>query len=65
MKVIYDRDTDSLTVIFAETPVVESDETNLALFWITMPMGISFRLKSWMHRGGSTYQVKSSTRSLL
>jgi uncharacterized protein YuzE len=26
MKVIYDRDTDSLTVIFAETPVVESDE---------------------------------------
>jgi len=26
MKVIYDRDTDSLTVIFAESPVVESDE---------------------------------------
>lgn len=26
MKVIYDRDTDSLTVIFAETPVFESDE---------------------------------------
>lgn len=26
MKVIYDRDTDSLTVIFAETPIVESDE---------------------------------------
>jgi uncharacterized protein YuzE len=26
MKVIYDCDTDSLTVIFAETPVFESDE---------------------------------------
>ena len=26
MKVIYDRDTDSLTVIFAESPVFESDE---------------------------------------
>jgi uncharacterized protein YuzE len=26
MKVIYDRDTDSLTVIFAETPIAESDE---------------------------------------
>ena len=26
MKVIYDRDTDILTVIFAETPVTESDE---------------------------------------
>ena len=26
MKVIYDRETDALTVIFAETPVVESDE---------------------------------------
>jgi len=26
MKVIYDRDTDSLTVIFTETPVAESDE---------------------------------------
>lgn len=26
MKVIYDRETDTLTVIFADTPVVESDE---------------------------------------
>ena len=26
MKVIYDRETDSLTVIFTETPVAESDE---------------------------------------
>ena len=26
MKVIYDRDTDTLTVIFNETPVAESDE---------------------------------------
>jgi len=26
MKVIYDRDADTLTVIFAETPIVESDE---------------------------------------
>ena len=26
MKVIYDRDTDALTVIFTETPVAESDE---------------------------------------
>ena len=26
MKVIYDRETDTLTVIFAETPVAESDE---------------------------------------
>lgn len=26
MKVIYDRETDTLTVIFAEGPVVESDE---------------------------------------
>jgi uncharacterized protein YuzE len=26
MKAIYDRDTNSLTVIFAETPVAESDE---------------------------------------
>jgi len=26
MKVIYDRDTDTLTVIFAESPVAESDE---------------------------------------
>jgi len=26
MKVIYDRDTDALTVIFAETPIAESDE---------------------------------------
>jgi uncharacterized protein YuzE len=26
MKVIYDRETDTLTVIFAESPVVESDE---------------------------------------
>jgi len=26
MKVIYDRETDTLTVIFTETPVVESDE---------------------------------------
>ena len=26
MKVIYDRDTDTLTVIFAETSVAESDE---------------------------------------
>lgn len=26
MKIIYDRETDTLTVIFAETPVVESDE---------------------------------------
>ena len=26
MKIIYDRETDTLTVIFTETPVVESDE---------------------------------------
>jgi uncharacterized protein YuzE len=26
MKVIYDRETDTLTVIFAQTPVAESDE---------------------------------------
>ncbi len=26
MKVIYDRDTDLLTVIFSEIPIVESDE---------------------------------------
>ncbi len=26
MKVIYDRDTDTLTVIFSDTPVTESDE---------------------------------------
>jgi uncharacterized protein YuzE len=26
MKVIYDRETDTLTVIFSETPVAESDE---------------------------------------
>lgn len=26
MKVIYDRDTDTLTIIFAETQVAESDE---------------------------------------
>jgi uncharacterized protein YuzE len=26
MKIIYDRETDTLTVIFAETPVAESDE---------------------------------------
>jgi uncharacterized protein YuzE len=26
MKVIYDRETDTLTVILADTPVVESDE---------------------------------------
>ena len=26
MKVIYDQETDTLTVIFADTPVVESDE---------------------------------------
>lgn len=26
MKVIYDRETDTLTVIFTESPVVESDE---------------------------------------
>lgn len=26
MKVIYDRETDTLTVIFTDTPVVESDE---------------------------------------
>lgn len=26
MKVNYDRETDTLTIIFAETPVVESDE---------------------------------------
>ncbi|MCX7682973.1 MAG: DUF2283 domain-containing protein [Anaerolineae bacterium] len=26
MRVIYDRETDTLTVIFAETPVAESDE---------------------------------------
>ncbi|MGA7193758.1 MAG: DUF2283 domain-containing protein [Anaerolineales bacterium] len=26
MKVIYDRETDTLTIIFSETPVVESDE---------------------------------------
>ena len=26
MKVIYDRETDTLTIIFTETPVVESDE---------------------------------------
>jgi uncharacterized protein YuzE len=26
MKVIYDRDTDTLTVIFTDTPIAESDE---------------------------------------
>ena len=26
MKVIYDRETDTLTVIFTETPIAESDE---------------------------------------
>ena len=26
MKIVYDRETDTLTVIFAETPVAESDE---------------------------------------
>lgn len=26
MKIIYDQDTDSLTIIFANTPIVESDE---------------------------------------
>ena len=26
MKVIYDRETDTLTIIFADTPVAESDE---------------------------------------
>jgi len=26
MKVVYDRDTDTLTVIFADAPVAESDE---------------------------------------
>ena len=26
MKVIYDRETDTLTIVFADTPVAESDE---------------------------------------
>ncbi|HAO19792.1 MAG: hypothetical protein BWK80_08135 [Desulfobacteraceae bacterium IS3] len=26
MKVVYDRETDTLTIIFADTPVAESDE---------------------------------------
>ena len=26
MKVIYDRDTDTITIIFADTPIAESDE---------------------------------------
>ncbi len=26
MKIIYDRETDTLTIVFAETPVAESDE---------------------------------------
>ena len=26
MKIIYDRETDTLTIIFADTPVAESDE---------------------------------------
>jgi uncharacterized protein YuzE len=26
MKVIYDRETDTLTIIFTETPIAESDE---------------------------------------
>jgi YD repeat-containing protein len=31
MKIIYDRETDTLTVIFAETPVAESDEDKPAV----------------------------------
>ncbi len=26
MKIIYDRETDTITIIFADTPIVESDE---------------------------------------
>lgn len=32
MKVTYDRDTDSLTVIFTENPVSESDEDKPGIF---------------------------------
>ena len=65
MKVIYDRDTDTLTVIFAETPVVESDEDKPGVILDYDTNGNLFHLKSWMHHGVSIYQVKLNTKSRL
>ena len=52
MKVIYDSKTDTLTIIFTDMPVAESDEDKPGQFWIMMIKAILFRSKSWMHRGG-------------
>ena len=43
MKVIYDHETDTLTVIFAEVPVAESDEDKPGMTW--NPPSIAFLQK--------------------
>jgi hypothetical protein len=49
MKVIYNRETDILTIILLEEAVAESDEGSLVSFLIIMSQVISSRWKLWMH----------------
>ena len=62
MKVIYDRETDTLSIIFSAAPVAESDEESLASFLITTRRVTWSLLRYWMLRVELPYRTVSNIK---
>ena len=61
MKIIYDRETDTLTVMFAETPVAESDEDKpgVMLDYDTAGNLVSLEILEASHRVTAPSRIES------
>ncbi|NOX62283.1 MAG: DUF2283 domain-containing protein [Chloroflexi bacterium] len=65
MKVIYDQETDALTVIFADTPVDESDEDKPGVILDYDKQGnlVSLEILDASRRVGSPTQIEYQVRA--
>jgi uncharacterized protein YuzE len=65
MKVIYDRETDTLTIIFTDTPIVESDEDKPGVIFDYDATGnlVSMEILDASHRVRAPSQIEYQVAS--